>query len=65
MSKYSRKVKHNECVHHEKSDLEEYKRMHLRIAKELCYPSNILELIKSAECENDVTRAMMKGRNRT
>ena len=39
-----------------------YKLEILRAARDLCYGSEILQLIKSATTEGEVTRAMIKGR---
>lgn len=47
------------------TSLKAYKRGALRIAKQLGYSKKIEELIQEATTENEVTRAMMKGRDET
>ena len=39
-----------------------YKAEHLKAARELCYSNEILTLIQNAQTENDVLRAMIRGR---
>ena len=48
--------------HQEKRDFDAYKRQLKKVAKDLRYGKEIVQLIEEAKTEGEAIRAMMKGR---
>jgi len=47
---------------HKKHDLDDYKRQHIKMAISLCYRRSVLERIRNAKSENEITCMMYDAR---